>query len=206
MLAVPPTAHAARKFSKFTLAAAVVLAAAFGAMAGVLGATGVARLAGDTATTPEPTALQTTLAQLRSEVAALKASVDTTSRNTGAQYSKLVERFDRVERTQSGANKSDAVLPKETTGSVTPPGAAAALPPAAVAVIRGQTLGSSYTESGRRRHHQSSALINPLAVLVRNILSTVRIWRGARAHATRTRGAERARAAGYGNLLVVDRR
>ncbi len=42
----------------------------------------------------------------------------------------------------------------------------------------GQTLGSSYPESGRRRHHQSSALINPLAVLVRNILSTVRIWRG----------------------------
>ncbi len=48
----------------------------------------------------------------------------------------------------------------------------------------GQTLGSSYPESGRRRHHQSSALINPLAVLVRNILSTVRIWRG-RAHSRR---------------------
>ena len=48
----------------------------------------------------------------------------------------------------------------------------------------GQTLGSSYPESGRRRHHPSSALINPLVVLVRNILSTVRIWR-ARAHARR---------------------
>jgi hypothetical protein len=131
MLAVPATAHAARKFSKFTLAAAVVLAAAFGAMAGVLGATGMARVAGDTETAPEPTALQTTLGQLRSEIAALKASVDTTSRNTGAQYSKLVERFDRVERAQSAANKADAALPKETTGSVTPPGVAAALPPAA---------------------------------------------------------------------------
>jgi hypothetical protein len=133
MLAVPAAASASGKRGKFTLlAAAVVLAAAFGAMAGVLGATGVARLAGDTATAPEPTALQSTLAQLRSEVAALKASVDTTSRNTGTQYSKLVERFDRVERAQSVANKSDAALPKETTGSVTPPGAAAALPPAAV--------------------------------------------------------------------------
>ncbi len=134
LLAVPATASASGKRSKFTLlAAAVVLAAAFGAMAGVLGATGVARLAGDTATAPEPTALQSTLAQLRSEVAALKASVDTTSRNTGAQYSKLVERFDRVERAQSGANKTDAALPKETTGSVTPPSAAAVpAPPAAV--------------------------------------------------------------------------
>jgi hypothetical protein len=133
MLAVPAAARTSGKLSKFALlAAALVLAAAFGAMAGVLGATGLARLAGDTATAPEPTALQATLGQLQSEVAALKASVDMTSRNTGAQYSKLVERFDRVERAQSGANKSEAALPKETTGSVTPPGAAAALPPAAV--------------------------------------------------------------------------
>jgi hypothetical protein len=51
--------------------------------------------------------------------------VDATSRNAGAQYSKLVERFDGVERTQSAANKSDAALPKDTTGSITPPGAAA---------------------------------------------------------------------------------
>jgi hypothetical protein len=133
MLAVPATAHASGKLRKFTLlAAAVVLAAAFGAMAGVLGATGMARLAGDTAPAPDPTVLQSMLAQLRSEVAALKASVDTTSRNTGAQYSKLVERFDRVERAQSGANKTDAAVPKETTGSVTAPSAVAALPPAAV--------------------------------------------------------------------------
>ena len=133
LLAAPAAARVSGTFGKFTLlAATVVLAAAFGAMAGVLGATGVARLAGDSATAPESTALQSTLAQLRSEVAALKASVDTTSRNTGAQYSKLVERFDRVERAQSVANKTDAALPKETTGSVTPPGAAAALPPAAV--------------------------------------------------------------------------
>ena len=58
-------------------------------------------------------ALQTTLTQLRAEVAALKASVDATGRNAGAQYSKLVERFDRVERAKSGAGKSDAALPKE---------------------------------------------------------------------------------------------
>jgi hypothetical protein len=75
------------------------------------------------------------LTQLRAEVAALKASVDATSRAAGTQYSKLVERFDRVERAQSGAGKSDAALPKdtakETTGSITPP-SATAVPPVPV--------------------------------------------------------------------------
>ena len=48
----------------------------------------------------------------------------------------------------------------------------------------GQTLGSSYTASGRRRRHPSSALTNPLVVLARNVFSTVRIWL-ARAYARR---------------------
>jgi hypothetical protein len=120
-----------RKLREFTvLAAAVVLAAAFGVMAGALGASGVARLAGEAATVQEPPGLQAALAQLRSDIAALKASVDATSRTAGAQYGKLVERFDRVERMQSVANKTDAALQKETTGAVTPPNPAAApLPP-----------------------------------------------------------------------------
>jgi hypothetical protein len=138
MLAAPAAARTSRRFSKFTvLAASVVLAAAVGATAGALGAAGLARLApllwGDDTTAAAPSTLQTTIAQLRSEVAALKAGVDATSRNTTAQYSKLVERFDRVERTQSGANKTDAALPKDaskdTTGSITPPAAASAPAP-----------------------------------------------------------------------------
>jgi hypothetical protein len=142
LLGTPAAAGASRRFSKFTLlAAAVVLAAAFGATAGVLATAGLARLASEPApaaqtVAAEPPALQTTLTQLRSEVAALKASVDATGRTAGTQYSKLVERFDRVERAQSGANKSDAALPKDTakdtpkeiTGSITPPSAAAAPP------------------------------------------------------------------------------
>jgi len=145
---VPFTAAAAAgraswTFSKFTLlAAAVVLAAAFGAMAGVLGATSVARLAGEPAPTPaqDPTApLQTTLAQLRSDIAALKTSVDATSRTAGTQYNKLVERLDRAERAQTvaaktDATKTDAALSKETTGSITPPPSAAAAPLAPVPV------------------------------------------------------------------------
>jgi hypothetical protein len=106
-----------------------VLASALGAMAGALGAARLAPLFGsETATVPQPSSLETTIAQLRSDIAALKASVDTTSRTTGAQFSKLVERLDRAERAQSVASKSDAILPRETTGSITTPSAAATAP------------------------------------------------------------------------------
>jgi hypothetical protein len=139
-------ARASRRFSRFTwLAAAVVLAAAFGATAGVLGASGLARLAGESAPAEPPADLQRTITQLRSDIAALKAGVDATSRNISAQYSKLAERFDRVERAQPVAPKSDAALPKEAnkettkeankeiTGSVTPPSVTAApAPPAGI--------------------------------------------------------------------------
>jgi hypothetical protein len=141
-LAAPTSGGTSRWFGKFTLlAASVVLAAAFGAMAGTFGAAGVARLADEPAAPPEPPALQSTLTQLKSEVAALKASVEASSRTAGTQYSKLIERLDRVERAQSSAPKTDvsktdaskteAALPKETTGSVMPPGVTP-LPPAAV--------------------------------------------------------------------------
>ena len=148
--AAPARERASRRFGMFALlAASVVLAAAFGATAGVLATTGLTRLAGEpvSAATPPvatppaaaPPALQTALTQLRSEVTALKASVEATNRSAGAQYSKLVERFDRLERAQSAGGKSDAALPKEaakeaakeTTGSVTLPSAAAAAQPLA---------------------------------------------------------------------------
>ncbi len=131
-LVAAPAGGRAYRGKFILLAASLVLAAALGAMAGVLGATGVARLAGEPATVQQPTGLQTSVAQLRSEIAALKASVDASGRNAGAQYSKLVERFDRVEHMQSVATKTDAALPKDVTGSITPPAATAAapLPPA----------------------------------------------------------------------------
>jgi len=133
------------RFGRFTLlAVAFVLAAAFGAMGGVVGA---AWLAGQPAAAPEPPALEATLTQLKSEVAALKASVDASSRAAGAQYGKLVERFDRVERAQSAAPKTDAAMPKETTGSIPPPSAAAALvPPSPVpgAIVPGWSVRDVY--------------------------------------------------------------
>jgi hypothetical protein len=147
--AAPAKERASRRFGTFTLlAASVVLAAAFGATAGVLATTGLTRLAGEPApAAPTPVAAppiqqitqatQTALTQLRSEVAALKASVEATNRSAGAQYAKLVERFDRLERAQSAGGKSDAAMPKEaakepakeTTGSITVPNAAPPMAP-----------------------------------------------------------------------------
>jgi hypothetical protein len=137
LLGPPARAPASRKSSEFIwLAALVVLAAAFGAAGGVLGATGLTRLAGEAAPA-EPTAvLQTAIAELRSDITALKVGLDTTGHNTSAQYTKLVERLDRAEHAQTVASKSDAAFPKEaikeaikeTTGSVTPPASAAAAP------------------------------------------------------------------------------
>jgi hypothetical protein len=154
--AAPAQERASRRFGTFALlAAAVVLAAAFGATAGVLATTGLTRLAGEpapaaptpAAAPPMPQITQTALTQLRSEVAALKASVEATNRSSGTQYTKLVERFDRLERAQSAGGKSDAALPKEaakepaketakdtareTTGSVTLPSTAATAQPLA---------------------------------------------------------------------------
>jgi uncharacterized protein YjiS (DUF1127 family) len=48
----------------------------------------------------------------------------------------------------------------------------------------GDALRGSYAESGQRSHYRSRTLTSSLAVLVRNILSTVQIWR-ARAHSRR---------------------
>jgi hypothetical protein len=151
--AAPAKERASRRFGMYALlAASVVLAAAFGATAGVLATTGLTRLAAEPASAAPPAApavpqatqatqatqanqaTQTALTQLRAEVAALKASVEATNRSAGAQYTKLVERFDRLERMQSAGGKSDAALPKEaaketareTTGSVTLPSATAA--------------------------------------------------------------------------------
>jgi hypothetical protein len=156
LLGAPARASASRKSSEFIwLAALVVLAAAFGAAGGVLGATGLTRLAGEAAPA-EPTAvLQTAIAELRSEITALKAGLDTTGRNTSTQYTKLVERLDRAEHAQTVASKSDAAFPKEavkeaikeTTGSVTTPASATAAPLSLAPVLASGTQTSGTPQS-----------------------------------------------------------
>jgi hypothetical protein len=113
--------------------APLAVAAVIGITAGVLGSTGYAYLAPLVSAAPAATqdpSVPATIAQLRAEVAALKTSIEASSRSTGAQLAKLGERFDRLERAQAAAAKSDMLVAKETTGSITPPAAGAApLPP-----------------------------------------------------------------------------
>ena len=71
-------------------------------------------------------ALQDTIASVRSEIAALKASVDTGARNSNAQFAKAAERFERIERAQSAPAaklaKSHRMLDRRTDSASTATG------------------------------------------------------------------------------------
>ena len=84
------------------LAAGIALAAAIGVTAGA-GTTVVLRHGTDAtaAAATEARALQTTVAQLENEIAALKAGLSTSQRSTTTQLNKLVERLDRTEKAQA---------------------------------------------------------------------------------------------------------
>jgi hypothetical protein len=129
--------------SRFTLlAAALALAAALGAMIGALAAYGLARPANTAVATgrtglEEVQALKENVVQTRVELAALKLSIDSANRNAAAQFTRISERIDRVERAQAEpaaklAKAVDALerlsrgeaAPKDVTGSVLPPPAA----------------------------------------------------------------------------------
>jgi hypothetical protein len=116
------------------LAASLAAAAAIGSLAGSLSATGVAHLW--PARTP-PVAVaysgpQATKAEL-AELAALKANLDSASRNASGQFARLAERLDRVERAQAEpaaklARLAEAIDRLEKKGMTASSSAAAAAP------------------------------------------------------------------------------
>src|SRR5262245_13727540 len=126
----------ASSVSRFTLfAAAVALAAALGAMIGALTAYGLARpastaIAADALGVEDIQALKENVVQARLELAALKLSVDSASRIAAAQFTRIGERIDRLERAQADPGKLDkvsrteaAAAPKDATGSIASPAA-----------------------------------------------------------------------------------
>jgi hypothetical protein len=140
----PGTGEETPRASRFTLlAAALALAAALGAMVGALTAYGLAR-PGVTAEAVGRTgmediqALKENVVQTRVELAALKLSIDTATRNVAAQFTKIGERIDRVERAQAEPvaklNKAIDALErlsrgeaaKDVTGAIVPPAGLAA--------------------------------------------------------------------------------
>lgn len=143
--ALPRAGEEARRASRFTLlAAALALAAALGAMIGALAGYGLARPAATAAVAGQTgmediQALNENVVQARTDLAALKLSMDSASRNVATQITKIGERLDRVERAQAEpvakVNKAIEALErlsrgeaasaaKDVTGAILPPGLA----------------------------------------------------------------------------------
>jgi hypothetical protein len=144
------------------LAAVVALAALAGALGGALATAGLTHLAGDDAASGGNHALEASIARIDSDILSLKAGMEHTSRLGMSQFNKTNDRLDKVEKAQAEpaaklAKLSEAVdklratpapapvpvaaapaAPKEVTGSITPPAAAAQAPAAAPKVEVGR--------------------------------------------------------------------
>jgi hypothetical protein len=85
------------------LAATVVIALALGATAGSLATSGSgsAPATQPVAQTADARALKEQIARLHSDIAALKASIDSSAKSASAQYIKLGDRLDRFEKAQA---------------------------------------------------------------------------------------------------------
>lgn len=150
----PAEESAAPYVSRYSmLAASLALAAALGAMVGALIAYGLARpvaipavAAGRTAL-EDIQALKENVVQARVELSALKLSIDSANRNTGAQLTRIGERIDRVERSQAepAAKLTKAVdalerlsrgeaSSKDVTGSLASPASGVSQPAKSAAV------------------------------------------------------------------------
>ncbi len=149
--AVPTADRESARGRKFPLlAVAVTIAAGLGALAGALGASGLAQptparpeAAVASKATADAHAIETTIVRLRADVAALKTSVEAATKAANGQFGKMAERFDRLERTRTEPpawvsktiealerleRRSGASSSKEATGSV--PAAPPIIPPA----------------------------------------------------------------------------
>ena len=106
--AATPTAtrrEAARPSKFLLLAASVAICASFGAAIGSVGIASLAPVTTAPAGTPaaavaDVKALRDLVAQLGADVAATRSNVEHLNRTSGAQFGKLVERFDKSDRAQ----------------------------------------------------------------------------------------------------------
>jgi hypothetical protein len=130
------------------MAAVVALATVAGAVGGALATTGLGYLTGGNSVVANSSALESSVARIDADVAALKTSVEHTSKMGMSQFNKTSDRLDKVEKAQVEpaaklARLSEAVeklraapvpaavaaapaVPKEVTGSIAPPATAAA--------------------------------------------------------------------------------
>jgi hypothetical protein len=111
-------APAARSKRFVMLAASVAFAAGFGSFVGSVSGSGLARFIYPPSPPPAPTSgIENTIASMReiklelAELAALKASLDSASRNTANQYAKIADRLDRIDQRSVAAADTTASLP-----------------------------------------------------------------------------------------------
>jgi hypothetical protein len=122
--ALPGAGEEARRASRFALlAAALALAAALGAMVGALAGYGLARPAATAAVASgtgmeDIQALKENVVQARTDLAALKLSMESASRNVAAQITRIGERIERLSRGEA------ASAAKDVTGAIPPAGLA----------------------------------------------------------------------------------
>ena len=112
------------------LAASIAIAAALGSVVGALAGAALMRPApeADPAPTMNANVLNKTLAQLSADVSSLKTALDTSSKATSTQLSKISERVERAEKAQAETAqkaarlletpKSTAQAPADVTGSI----------------------------------------------------------------------------------------
>lgn len=137
------------------MAAMLALATIAGAVGGALATTGLTHVAAATTPAPANNALEASIARIDSDVLALKAGLEHTSKAGTNQFNKTSDRLDKIEKAQAEPNaklvklteavdklramppavaapvQAAAVTPaaaKEVTGSVTTPAGAAPLP------------------------------------------------------------------------------
>ena len=122
------------------LAASVAITAALGSAAGALGSTLLMRLLSAPATSAGPNemrALHDTIAQLGSDLASVKANLDSTNRLNNTQFTRLSEKLDRAERAQAEPTTRIAKIAESVERLERRPVAAATPVPAASADVTG---------------------------------------------------------------------
>lgn len=137
------------KFSRAAvIAIAIAVSAALGSAVGAMAAVALAKpqpLSSDNARTIEVNALRGVITQLSADVASLKASIDSSAKNTNAQMAKIADRVERAEKAQAEPASRVAKLSElmeridKRTASAAP--ALAAAPVATVAAAP-ETTGS----------------------------------------------------------------
>jgi len=148
---------AASKRGFLATAAMLLIATMAGAIGGALATTGFTHVADATAAPPSTGALEASIARIDSDVLALKAGLEHTTKMGVSQFNKTSDRLDKIEKAQAEPNAKLAKLTeavdklrtapavaaapapvaaaatalKEVTGSITPPPGATPLPVAA---------------------------------------------------------------------------